>query len=525
MVRNIVALYLFVAVVFSSFFAFCFLSKAKALRIKVFSVFCLCVSIYLFGYLLELNSEALDHMIFWNSIQNLALPFIPALWIIVALLYTNRIIRLDLKKGVIILIIPLITFIMRITNPYHSLYYSSMSLHRISDFPILYIEKGPWYCIQMLYLLIVFITTTFLFYKEYRVSDTFDKSKFAFFTIISLIPYLGIILIFIDFMDTGLDYSALILPLVLFLISRAIRKYDFLDIKATAREVMFDKSPDALIVMDNNSRITDYNKTARALFSIPDVFTEAITIEELLNYNADLIDVFKNESTKEFRWVRDGQPNYYEIKSSSVRHLHGKEAGKLKTIRDITENKLAHDEIRLLANTDELSGINNRKRFLELSQQEYDKAKRNKGSFCVIMSDIDNFKDINDTMGHAAGDDVIREIGQMMKTNFRKTDIIGRLGGEEFCVLLNNITKDDAKQAAEQFRKRVELSAIKFEDTDISITISSGVSFFDPETRDFDAVLRLADNAMYAAKAMGRNCVVTADDINCIDRELARDHI
>ncbi|MDW7678886.1 MAG: GGDEF domain-containing protein, partial [Bacillota bacterium] len=104
----------------------------------------------------------------------------------------------------------------------------------------------------------------------------------------------------------------------------------------------------------------------------------------------------------------------------------------IKTISDITDRVIIQERLEQLATTDELSQLYNRRYFMELAEKEFDRARRYGESFCVFMMDIDRFKRINDLWGHAAGDAVIRTVGSLIRQRFRSTDVVGRLGGEEF---------------------------------------------------------------------------------------------
>jgi diguanylate cyclase (GGDEF)-like protein len=123
---------------------------------------------------------------------------------------------------------------------------------------------------------------------------------------------------------------------------------------------------------------------------------------------------------------------------------------------------------------------------------------------------LDHFKIINDTFGHAAGDAIIREMGSVIKASFRKTDIVGRIGGEEFAVILKNASLVEARKAAEQFRETVAKRKVIYDKQEISFTVSIGLAAIRGNTDDINGIedaLKIADDALYEAKAKGRNCV------------------
>ncbi|RMA97269.1 sensor domain-containing diguanylate cyclase [Hydrogenothermus marinus] len=157
---------------------------------------------------------------------------------------------------------------------------------------------------------------------------------------------------------------------------------------------------------------------------------------------------------------------------------------------------------------DSLTGLYNRF-FLEMeANKEFERAKRYKFPISIIMIDIDNFKNVNDTYGHLVGDEVLKKIANIIKNNIRKTDIAARYGGEEFVILLPNTPLEKAIKVAERIRQKVEEELFKDENNTFKVTISAGVSYCDYENCDFKKVLEEADKALYIAKAQGKNKVV-----------------
>ncbi len=159
---------------------------------------------------------------------------------------------------------------------------------------------------------------------------------------------------------------------------------------------------------------------------------------------------------------------------------------------------------------DALTGLNNRRQFFELAGMLYDQADRYPEDLTCLMIDIDHFKDINDLYGHQAGDEVLRSLANTMISSFRTTDVIGRIGGEEFAVLLRKSDVDIAILIAERLRISAEKQAINHEDTIIHITISIGLALRQSDD-GLEDTLRKADNALYDAKRKGRNQTCIAE--------------
>lgn len=162
-----------------------------------------------------------------------------------------------------------------------------------------------------------------------------------------------------------------------------------------------------------------------------------------------------------------------------------------------------------LAHTDYLTGLYNRRYFVELAERELDRASRYKRALTMIMLDIDNFKVVNDTRGHSAGDVVLQEVARLIRDTVRSVDIVGRIGGEEFAVVLVEMDESQALEAAERVRRAVEQASIAVhEGVPIQVTISVGLSHLEGRDANFDTLLSEADRAMYAAKESGRNRVM-----------------
>lgn len=180
-------------------------------------------------------------------------------------------------------------------------------------------------------------------------------------------------------------------------------------------------------------------------------------------------------------------------------------------IKDLEE---AHKKLKLLASTDDMTKLYNRRYFHQVSTHTLDLAKREENELAIIMLDIDNFKNINDTYGHKVGDDVIIKLASILKTTQRKSDISCRYGGEEFVVLLPKTNIDEAKIVAENLRKKIENISLFIDDErKIASTASFGVSQVDVKHEsNIDAALKRADDALYKAKQNGKNRVVGLTD-------------
>ncbi|BDI34298.1 hypothetical protein CCAX7_63490 [Capsulimonas corticalis] len=235
----------------------------------------------------------------------------------------------------------------------------------------------------------------------------------------------------------------------------------------------------------------------------------------------------------EYEFTHDHQEYFYEARLAPFM-----EAGVIGLLRDITVRKqaerslkvseerarLAHldlmvikgeleaeqEKLRKLATEDNLTGLWNRRVIFEHLAGDLIDAKQNKRSVAVVMADLDGFKQINDTNGHQVGDIVLQETAKRLKACVRTSDAVGRYGGEEFLIILNDCDGDSAIRRAEELRLAVNRSPIALIEGKIEVTCSFGVSWTRESYYSIDPIVREADTALYQAKHTGKNKVVAA---------------
>lgn len=183
----------------------------------------------------------------------------------------------------------------------------------------------------------------------------------------------------------------------------------------------------------------------------------------------------------------------------------------LKFIGDASVEARYHEEVYQLASHDELTGFYNRRQFVELFERELLRTDRDNLSLGFAILDIDLFKRVNDSYGHLAGDQVIREIAQTIRYQMRAQDIAGRIGGEEFALLLPEMPREEATSHLEAMRKAVGDATHTRASIREAITISIGLALRDTSHNDRPSLMRAADIALYRAKQQGRNRLILAN--------------
>jgi diguanylate cyclase (GGDEF)-like protein len=176
--------------------------------------------------------------------------------------------------------------------------------------------------------------------------------------------------------------------------------------------------------------------------------------------------------------------------------------------RDVTEHKKVLQELERLSQIDALTGLANRRHFMALAEQELSRAARYGGPLSVFMMDIDHFKVVNDTYGHQTGDLVLQQLGSLCRETLREIDRVGRIGGEEFAVILPHTDGVRALEVAERLRQAVARCEVALEKgLPLHFTLSIGVTTLVGIGANIDTLLGQADSALYEAKRGGRNRV------------------
>lgn len=215
----------------------------------------------------------------------------------------------------------------------------------------------------------------------------------------------------------------------------------------------------------------------------------------------------------EYRVTRhDGQHIWLDMTASLVRDTDGRPLYRLVQVLDVSERKAAEERLRYLADHDPLSGVCNRRRFEQELQRELTHGGTRARRSVLLLIDVDRFKTINDTFGHATGDAVIARLGDALRNRLRSADVVARLGGDEFAAILRRTDMTAARDVARDLQLVVaqQLSTV-VGDGHGPVTLSVGVVPIDDDAVTADELLSRADRALYAAKAAGRDRVVTGE--------------
>ncbi|MCK9387388.1 MAG: diguanylate cyclase [Sulfuritalea sp.] len=290
-------------------------------------------------------------------------------------------------------------------------------------------------------------------------------------------------------------------------------------------QTLVDTALDAVVMIDADGIITDWNPQASRMFGwsrekimgqpiattiIPPRYRDSHA-HGMNHFLASGEGPFINKMVETAALHREGHEFPVELAIAAVMTEGKPEFSAF--IRDITERKRAEAELREMATTDFLTGLANRRHFMARMTGEMARLQRlDNPHAAVLMLDLDHFKHVNDAHGHAAGDAMLKHFAALMRDELRKIDSVGRIGGEEFAIILPGANLDEAGVFAERLRQKVATTPLTLDGQVISITVSIGIAAMRATDANADTALIRADEALYRAKENGRNRVELETD-------------
>ncbi|MEO5364583.1 MAG: diguanylate cyclase [Magnetococcus sp. DMHC-8] len=265
---------------------------------------------------------------------------------------------------------------------------------------------------------------------------------------------------------------------------------------------------EGIVVTDRQGDVVLINPAAERLLGKS---AEQIVREGFLNLldDPEYLTAYLEQSGIDFPTTVVYQHRVLNVYANTIRTPDGTLVGSAALLRDVTEEKRLEKQLRILSNTDALTGLHNRRRLDEILVDEFNRARRYQQSLAVLMLDVDHFKRFNDEHGHSLGDRVLQAVAGVLQESCREVDFPCRYGGEEFCLVLPNTSLEGAKRMAERLRSGVEQMRVET----LQVTISVGVAIHPLLGQTPEELREAADQALYQAKQAGRNryCLAQAD--------------
>lgn len=321
-----------------------------------------------------------------------------------------------------------------------------------------------------------------------------------------------------------INWGLLIIPLVLmsgvymFGLIRKIKKANnHLGESQKFLSDLFEAAPDAMMIVDEAGLITEANQEACNLFGSSSRQLTEMSVESLMpqrfrkdhvktreaSFNVTENRMLDND-LKLYVLGKDNQEIPVEISLSYTMRDTKKNA--IVTLRDITEKKRIEENIRHLAQYDQLTNLPNRALFNDRLKHAIDRAQRNKNKIGLMFIDLDGFKDINDSLGHQAGDELLQIVAERLSNIVRSEDTVARFGGDEFIIILEDLKHSDYAAIVAKKVLKVVADAVYVSGNEVTVGASIGISIFPDNGNDATILINNADISMYQAKKQGKNC-------------------
>ncbi|HXF84054.1 MAG TPA: histidine kinase N-terminal 7TM domain-containing protein [Anaerolineales bacterium] len=442
---------------------------------------------------------------FWLDITYVSVVLAPTAFLAFTLQFVQREHWLKPPFIFVLAIEPMTVLALLWTDPWHNLFFAGK---RDSNTQMI-LDGGPVFWANVIYSYTLLLISSILLVQFFRRSSGLFRRQAATVLGAAAIPWLNSI-IFVSRLNPlpDVDNTPFAFSFAALAFAYALLRYRLLDVKPIARHVLVENMSDGVIVLDAQNRIVDINPAALSVLGVSAALPIGQPVEKVLSAWPDLVTTFYEVQQVYTEIAVGHEPYHYLDLRISPLFDRGQFVGRLIVWRDITGLKRAQAELQRLATTDVLTQVFNRRYFLEMADRELKRALRLKHPLALVLMDIDRFKDINDTFGHAAGDQVLITFAKVCQANIREIDLLARFGGEEFAALMPESGHEQAYLVAERLRLAVAQAPTDFDGHQISITSSFGIATVESDRDTLEVVLRRADQALYAAKQAGRNRVV-----------------
>ena len=400
-----------------------------------------------------------------------------------------------------------LVWVLALTNDLHHLMYSTTQVAGSGPYMEINYFHGPLFYVTtvVIYAMMV-LAEAMIVFEIVRSSHVF-RTQYLGFAAAALLPWI----FNIGYVTTAtgtLDLTSLSFVAMDGLFYWLVVRRHLFNLIPIAHGMLLDAIPDPVLVIDASGQIAESNPAANALAGGATLTGRRLAaIPELGRVLAETLAA-PDRSAEGPREIALGEPPRYFDASKVALSYAGRTVGHLILLRDISHRVALQQQLREQSMRDPLTGLHNRRFFDELAPVMFAEAQRSGTTLAAAMIDIDHFKRLNDSFGHAAGDAVLRAAGALLRQSIRQSDIVFRLGGEEFLVLLPNTQDESALRRVDEWRETFAAGAIRHDGKALTITFSAGVALFPDDADEIAALLDRADQALYRAKAEGRNRVV-----------------
>lgn len=491
-------------------------------------LFFIAISVWTLGNSLEAAAIAPELKILFSKIVYVGAQFSPVLLLLFTLAFSGTIEKIKASLFLALSVVPITIIVLAATNEYHHLIWSSFPPGPAGSNSLIY-HHGIAFWIGMAYIFILVSSATYVLLKSTVKTQKIYRFQTLILVWASLFPWVGVIFYLVNPSPfPGLDTISISFTFTGLFLLLGFTKGNLMDYIPVALEVLFDSIEDGVVVFDEDLRIIDMNPGAVKKLKKDFSQLSGKCAKDYSVFWEQSGALFQKDHSCRFEIVSPTDDQVWlSINTSPLHKKQGRFLGWVAIIEDITLRKTAEEELKRInqklglqlddiskletqlrdqIKRDSLTGVFNRGYFEDVLKQELLIAEKKNSPLSVIMLDVDNFKKINDSFGHKAGDEVVVALGKMLLNRTRDNDYVSRYGGDEFAIILPCMEIEKAFQRAEEIRQEMHNMKFSFSDHHQPITISIGLSSFPDHGRTSDELFTAADSALYKAKKAGKNC-------------------
>ena len=509
---------------------------ANTLGLYLFSA-----AIWSFGYSMQLRAETLDQVVFWAKVQYIGPAGVSLAGLVFVFQYAGLNEWVRPSRIILLGIIPAVTQVLVWTNEMHGLIWRTYGLNGSGSYPVLERTHGIWFWVFLVYGYGLCLIGMLLLARVLFQRSGVYRSQAAILLLGCTVPFVGN---FINIVGPeslpNLDLTVFGFSITGISMAWGLFRFQLPVITPLARKTVFEGMSDGVIALDVGGNVVEVNPEACKIFGQPAAQLIGRLAVTVFRLNPELTLLFEppREARAELSLYRLGVRRRFDVKCSLLKTRRQKTIGSLIVLRDITDREIAEtillqahsvleqriaertadlsrtiEELRMVesqllysANYDILTGLANRKLFLDTVA---DRVKAGFGAeaspFAVLYLDIDRFKIYNDGYGHHVGDLILVEISRRLQSFFKAVGTVARMGGDEFTILAGEVESASAASGLAQGCLEVLAPPARIAGNNIQLTASIGIALGKGQRRDPEEMIRDADLAMYRAKRLGGN--------------------
>lgn len=475
----------------------------QAPRAKYFIFLCLAVCIYTTGYLFELGAQSLEAAYIAKRIQCGGLCFIAPLFYLFIRDYTRR--GVHGWRAAALFVLPCVTLALACLYPASTLFFRDITFTG-TPAPCTSIDQGFFAYLHIAYSIAFLAGAVLEVLRFFPRRNPHEKRQAAMFLLAACLPMPAFFLLLTDRMPIPMGLASSALAVCVLILLHYVAAHRLQDWLPYAREQVVESMSDGFVLIDGEYCYIDANQVAKEYFPVLRSLPTGASLGAESGFPGELL---RGQNSPQDVCIRQNNREKV-LRVSTTRIAFGAKAQCTCILfYDVTELHQLMGELQELATHDGLTGLLNRATFFRLARHDFDLALRAEQDTAVLMLDIDHFKAINDHYGHQCGDEVLRQLANILQNRLRRTDICGRYGGEEFCILLPGAGENAALMMAELIREAVGSHRFCCGEDTFPVTVSIGVARRAGARHScLEALINDADSALYAAKHNGRNRVV-----------------